>query len=958
MKKSLFIFTILLILGTAAASQLEEIDNWAQLQSEQLGAEETVNFLNGNRALGDINYGAEGVFNSSFSNHTSAAVLSSDKFVVAYKDYGNSYYGTAIVGTISGNIITYGTAYVFESDDTWDISITALSSSKFAITYRDINNDSYGTVVVGTVAGTVITFGSPQIFNNAYTEFNDIDAMDSNTIVIAYGEYDYSRFGAAVIGTISGTTVSFGSEFQFNYDITREISVSKFNTDKFVIAYQKFFPSLHGTAVIGTVSGTNISYGSATTFNPAQTYYISVAALDTDKIVVTYQDYNNGRNGTAVIGQNSGSYFIFYTEYVFNAAETKYTSAIKLTSTKFIVCFQDIGNSYYGTAMVGTVSGTAVSYGSEFPFKTAYADYCSASAFDATNFVVTYRNPGGSGGAAVIGTIETLLPPTAVTHSASNVTSNEATLNGIVNAGSSSTTVTFEYGTTTAYGNSLSADQSPLNGAADTIVTKDISGLAAGGTYHFRVKAVNSMGTTYGSDYVVVTLPNASSNVFPANGATNMPRIVTVNWRHNSGDVPLGFRVYQTGIQVGADIPWSGDVLYDQLLNQAAWGANVSWEVAAYNAQGECASPNTSSFTVMTQPVNLQEIPNEVVFFNEPNFSGANPPIMTFPQITLEGGSVIPTLDLRFDGGAVSNFEISAQVQDQPNNPLPNPSLCSAALRLNLPTGNLTRIDFDMNVATVPTMLLHWNGASWDDVTGSVNPSFLQGQIAFDWTSLSRGSEDFAVNVEDNPLPIELSGFFAVQTSNSLAELSWITQSESNMNGYNIFRSTEENSDTAMQMNADIISATNTTQTQTYSFSDSEVVTGSTYFYWLESVENDGSTAFHGPAVITMNPEDEEEQTPEIGMIAGIQSIYPNPFNPTTNISYFIAKDSNVTIEIYNTKGQLVYTMNEGEKEANKIFNVKWEGQTVGGKSAASGTYIFMLTAGDLLQTKKAILMK
>ena len=241
MKKSLFIFTILLILGTVAASQLEEIDNWAQLQSEQLGAEETVNFLNGNRALGDINYGAEGVFNSSFSNHTSAAVLSSDKFVVAYKDYGNSYYGTAIVGTISGNIITYGTAYVFESDDTWDISITALSSSKFAITYRDINNDSYGTVVVGTVAGTVITFGSPQIFNNAYTEFNDIDAMDSNTIVIAYGEYDYSRFGAAVIGTISGTTVSFGSEFQFNYDITREISVSKFNTNKFVIAYQKFF---------------------------------------------------------------------------------------------------------------------------------------------------------------------------------------------------------------------------------------------------------------------------------------------------------------------------------------------------------------------------------------------------------------------------------------------------------------------------------------------------------------------------------------------------------------------------------------------------------------------------------------------------------------------------------------------------------------------------------------------
>ena len=218
---------------------------------------------------------------------------------------------------------------------------------------------------------------------------------------------------------------------------------------------------------------------------------------------------------------------------------------------------------------------------------------------------------------------------------------------------------------------------------------------------------------------------------------------------------------------------------------------------------------------------------------------------------------------------------------------------------------------------------------------------------------------DWAIgSITDDPLPVELSGFFAVETSNNLAELSWTTQSESNMDGYNVYRSTEENSDTAIQMNADIISATNTTQTQTYSFSDSEVISGSTYFYWLESVENDGSTSLHGPAVITMNSEDEEEQTPEIGMVAGIQSIYPNPFNPTTTLSYFIAKDSNVTIEIYNTKGQLVYTMNEGEKEANKIFNVKWEGQTFGGKSAASGTYIFRLKAGDFVQTKKAVLMK
>ena len=107
-----------------------------------------------------------------------------------------------------------------------------------------------------------------------------------------------------------------------------------------------------------------------------------------------------------------------------------------------------------------------------------------------------------------------------------------------------------------------------------------------------------------------------------------------------------------------------------------------------------------------------------------------------------------------------------------------------------------------------------------------------------------------------------------------------------------------------------------------------------------------------------MNSEEQEEQTPEVGMIVGIQSIYPNPFNPTTNISYFIEQDSEVKIEIFNTKGQLVRTINEGEKEADKIFNVKWEGQTNNGQVAATGTYIFRLAAGDFIQTQKAVLMK
>jgi trimeric autotransporter adhesin len=75
-----------------------------------------------------------------------------------------------------------------------------------------------------------------------------------------------------------------------------------------------------------------------------------------------------------------------------------------------------------------------------------------------------------------------------------------ATLFGHVNANGLSTNVTFEYGTTTNYDNTVTAYQSPLEGTYLQHVSADISGLTTLMTYHFRVKAENSFGTVYGSN--------------------------------------------------------------------------------------------------------------------------------------------------------------------------------------------------------------------------------------------------------------------------------------------------------------------------------------------------------------------------------------------------------------------------------------------------------------------------
>jgi len=95
--------------------------------------------------------------------------------------------------------------------------------------------------------------------------------------------------------------------------------------------------------------------------------------------------------------------------------------------------------------------------------------------------------------------------PSATTGAATVVGTSSATLNGTVNANGSSTAVTFEYGLTTSYGATVTADQSPVTGNINTAVSTTVSGLVSNTTYHYRVVATNANGTSYGIDMTFTT---------------------------------------------------------------------------------------------------------------------------------------------------------------------------------------------------------------------------------------------------------------------------------------------------------------------------------------------------------------------------------------------------------------------------------------------------------------------
>ncbi len=89
--------------------------------------------------------------------------------------------------------------------------------------------------------------------------------------------------------------------------------------------------------------------------------------------------------------------------------------------------------------------------------------------------------------------------------------SNSATLNGTVNANGSSTAVSFDYGTSIAYGTNIPGTPSLITGSSATAVSANLSGLTAGTTYHFRIKAVSAAGTVYGPDQMFTTLTSIES---------------------------------------------------------------------------------------------------------------------------------------------------------------------------------------------------------------------------------------------------------------------------------------------------------------------------------------------------------------------------------------------------------------------------------------------------------------
>jgi hypothetical protein len=306
----------------------------------------------------NLSFGSSTSVNPAFAQAVSAAMLDSTHLVVVYNDSGNSNYGTAAIGTVSGNSISFGSEYVFNSGSIAQYpSVVRIDANTFVVAYRDDGNSGYGTAVVGTVSGNTITYGSEYVFHPAdiTTSLQSISAtsLGASKFVVTYTDESNGKYGTAAIGTVSGNSISFGSEYVFNTAWTSGLFATTIDADRFVVGYRDLGASGRGNSIIGTVSGNSISFGSEYTFNPGSTSAVSISKLDEVSIVVSYRDGGNGDNGTAAIGTVSGNTITYGSEFVFNPAATYNTSVIAMDESHFVNGYMDGGNGNDATGIVG-----------------------------------------------------------------------------------------------------------------------------------------------------------------------------------------------------------------------------------------------------------------------------------------------------------------------------------------------------------------------------------------------------------------------------------------------------------------------------------------------------------------------------------------------------------------------------------------------------------------------------
>ena len=329
---------------------------------------------------------SETQFEAGQTNYIATAYDSSNnKVVIAYSDYGDGQAGKAVVATITGNTITYGTPVEYASNTEWTAIAYDENAGKVLIAYQDGDSSDYGKAIVGTVSGNSISFGSENTFRSDQTKHISVtyDSNAQKSLITYVSHPSASPRMRSRVATISGTSVSFGTENDW-YPYGSEGLTTTFDStnNKVLVFWIDNSLSERGEARVATISGTDVTFGSSRTFESSQvTHLKSVYDPDQQKAVVMYR---SGSNKNVIVATVDGdTNLMSFGDKLINAVDPAIVGMTYDSSAKKTIIFGSGNNA--GVVVPVSVVGTAATLNpSDKVTLTSYDTEKPSAVYDST----------------------------------------------------------------------------------------------------------------------------------------------------------------------------------------------------------------------------------------------------------------------------------------------------------------------------------------------------------------------------------------------------------------------------------------------------------------------------------------------------------------------------------------------------------------------------------------------
>jgi phosphodiesterase/alkaline phosphatase D-like protein len=477
-------------------------------------------------------------------------------------DYGTT--ATAMPNSVTGHSSTAVSASISGLRPNTTYHFRAVGSNTAGTTYgQDI------TLTTTAIAPTVTTSAAGGVSSGTATVNGTVNANYAvTTVTFEYGLT--TDYGASVNAApnpvnggsetaVTGTITGLAPNTTYYYRVVGFNTAGSTNGSDMTFTTAAIPPTVTTTAAgdVGTSSATmngtvkannaeataTFDYGLTTAYGTTVTAAPSPVGGDMATAVAAAitglnpnTTYHYQAVGTNIAGSANGSDLTFTTMAIAPSVTT--TTVVGVTSAG--VTLSGLVNPYYAATTVTFEYGPTTTYGASV---SAAQSPVSGGGETAVTGVLTglapittyhYRVIGVNAGGTTYGNdlsfTTAAAPPAVETMTASDVDTDRARLNGLINANNTSTSVSFDYGPTTEYGTTVAVGS--VDGSLATGVTADITGLGPNSTYHYRVVGANTAGTTEGNDMTFTTVsspPAVTTEGVTEEGRTGVRLSGTVN---------------------------------------------------------------------------------------------------------------------------------------------------------------------------------------------------------------------------------------------------------------------------------------------------------------------------------------------------------------------------------------------------------------------------------------------